>query len=90
MANERSSGGHVQSPLSRILTWVAAGGGLGSLPGTVMLIVSGLDGQDGVMSMMDGPVFLLLAIAGGFLGGGLGLAVGGVVEWYRKGSAPQG
>ena len=90
MANEGSSGGHVQSPLSRILTWVAAGGVLGSLPGTIMLMVSGLKGQDGVMSMMDGPVFLFLAIVGGFLGGALGLVVGGVVEWYRKERAPQG
>lgn len=89
MANEGSSGGYIQSPLSRILTWIAAGGLLGTLPGTIMLIVTGLKGQDSVMSMMDGPVFLLLAIVGGFLGGALGLAVGGVVEWRRKAGTPQ-
>jgi hypothetical protein len=88
MTNEGPSGGSLQSPLSRILTWFAAGGVLGSLPGTIMLIVSGVRGQDSVMSMMDGPVFLVVALAGGFLGGVLGLVIGGAVEWYRKGRTP--
>ena len=85
MANEGASGGSVQSPLSRILAWFAAGGVLGSLPGTIMLIASGVGKrQDSVMSMMDGPVFLFLALVGGFLGAALGLTVGGIVEWRRK------